>query len=182
MAAGTKTYMDRLQFVKATGGGKGVYEPLTHGARTRKIFYQQELCEDLSGKNAGDEKNPRGLGFGRISFTSSSNDPKLYLRIPHTSSPKDVLHFVETVWNLPRPKLLVGITGGAGDFPISAELQSVLDDLMQIALDTDAWIFTGGTRGGIMKYFGEKMLVSSGSILDVLLQGKPGFVSAEMFH
>jgi hypothetical protein len=69
-----------------------------------------------------------------------------------------VLHFVESVWNLPRPKLLVGITGGAVDFPIPADLESVLNDLMQIALDTDAWIFTGGTRGGIMKFFGDHLL------------------------
>ena len=131
-------------FVRATGGGKGTYHPLPKGAESekKKIFRQQEWSQGAS------------LGYGRISFAATANDPKLYLRIPHTADSNMVLHFVESVWNLPRPKLLVGITGGAVDFHISGELESVLNQLMQIALDTDAWIFTGGTRGGIMKYFG----------------------------
>ena len=64
--------------------------------------------------------------------------------------------FVETVWNLPRPDLIMNITGGAMDFPISTELQHVLNDLMDISRNTNAWIITGGTRAGIMKYFGKK--------------------------
>ena len=131
-------------FVRATGGGKGAYHLLPKGAESekKKIFRQQDWSQGAS------------LGYGRISFAAPANDPKLYLRIPHTADSNMVLHFVESVWNLPRPKLLVGITGGAVDFHISGELESVLNQLMQIALDTDAWIFTGGTRGGIMKYFG----------------------------
>ncbi len=65
---------------------------------------------------------------------------------------------MRTVWNLPSPKLLLGITGGAVDFKPSQELESALNEIMNITRETDAWIVTGGTRGGIMKYFGRLLL------------------------
>jgi hypothetical protein len=40
------------------------------------------------------------------------------------------------------------------DFEIPPDLELVLSDLMRFARRTDAWLTTGGTHGGIMKYFG----------------------------
>jgi hypothetical protein len=71
-----------------------------------------------------------------------------------------LVHFVENVWNIPRPKLLIGITGGAVDFPVSEDLDKILNELMQIARQNDAWIITGGTRVGIMKYIGRSLVQS----------------------
>jgi hypothetical protein len=50
--------------------------------------------------------------------------------------------------------LIIGITGGARDFPVSPELEQVLNDLIQVARKTEAWLISGGTSGGIMKYIG----------------------------
>jgi hypothetical protein len=139
-------FLSLHDFLKSTGGGFGEYEDRakdgkrqgTHGG----LFRQYEWCSSPK----------HGLGFGRISFPSVK--PTLYLRVPHESDPDMLMYFVENVWNVPRPKLLIGITGGAMDFPVSEDLEQVLNDLMQIARQNDAWIITGGTRVGIMKYIG----------------------------
>ena len=151
-------------FFRATGGGKGKYvaseESSSHvKSETAKVnvsyFHQADKCKSPEGV--------KGLGFGRIEFPkAAAGDPKPYVRVPVKSSlssvssdPRLVLHFVETVWNLSRPKLLVSITGGAVDFEIPPDLELVLSDLMRFARRTDAWLTTGGTHGGIMKYFGK---------------------------
>ena len=162
-------------FVRATGGGKGRYAentdllPLSKSVNSKgetfEFFHQTEKCKSPSGV--------KGLGFGRIEFSkAAAGDPKPFVRVPFqqggvvsssgametsiSSDPRLILHFVETVWNLTRPKLLVSITGGAVDFQIPPDLEHVLSDLMRFARRTDAWLTTGGTYGGIMKYFGSR--------------------------
>jgi hypothetical protein len=133
------------EFVKSTGGGSGKYEQCNNsrikdGEQQGSSFRQYEWCTSSK------------LGFGRISFPSV--EPKLYLRVPDNSNPDMLVHFVEHVWNIPRPKLLLGVTGGAVDFQVSQDLEQILNELMEIARHNDAWIIAGGTRGGIMKYIG----------------------------
>jgi hypothetical protein len=133
-------------FLKETGGGKGIYykkSRLIEGQINNDlyVFEQLQTCSEK-------------CGFGRLDFQTTDNDYKLYLRIQDKSDPMLVLFFMKTVWNLSFPKLIIGITGGANDFEISPELEMVLNELMQITQESDAWIVTGGTRGGIMKYLG----------------------------
>ena len=64
-----------------------------------------------------------------------------------------LLYFVENVWKLPRPRLLISITGGATNFEMNAE--SILYQLMATARLTNAWLVTGGSNAGIMKYVGK---------------------------
>jgi hypothetical protein len=134
-------------FITATGGGTGKYKSKINEKRNdSKIFDQHTYC-------IGEK-----CGFGRLAFPMADNDYKLYLRIPQKADPMMVLYFMNTVWNLPSPKLLIGITGGALDFKISPELESVLNEIMHITRETEAWIITGGTRGGIMKRFGKFLI------------------------
>ena len=66
-----------------------------------------------------------------------------------------LLYFVENVWGLELPNLVVSITGAATDsLKNSDDLQLFLQDLMGFARRTNAWITTGGTCGGIMKLIG----------------------------
>jgi hypothetical protein len=144
-------------FVKATGGGSGSYtEETSYGqnANELKIFNQEGACE------AEGLKATQGLGFGRIKFCQD-DEPKPYVRVPWSngegvSTPCDLLlHFVEHVWALERPNLIVSITGAATDsLQNSNDLQQFLLDLMSFARRTSAWITTGGTHGGIMKLIG----------------------------
>ncbi len=103
------------------------------------------------------------LGFGRIEFAGQEGHLMPYLRIPtkdyqgtdFSAMAMTALYYVENVWELPRPKLLISVTGGAQDFPLSRAKENVLYKLMEAARQTDAWIVTGGTDAGIMKYVGE---------------------------
>ena len=90
-----------------------------------------------------------------------------YLRIPlkgdyscrgtiPSASAMAALYYVENVWELPRPKLLISVTGGAQDFAMNRAKENVFYKLMEAARQTDAWIVTGGTDAGIMKHVGER--------------------------
>ena len=139
-------------FVRSTGGGKGRI------VKSNGRFHQTVLASSQTGPN----KN-RGmrLGFGRVAFPESDHSA-CYLRVPWnikdgdsilTSHPSMLLYFVENVWNLPRPRLLISITGGAMNFEMNAE--GILTQLMATARQTNAWLVTGGSNAGIMKYVGE---------------------------
>jgi hypothetical protein len=143
-------------FVRAVGGGRGNYESdpgKTESSNPPVYFHQIDRCIT--------PKTGYGLGFGKIRFTRAAGDLKPYIRVPWSSKkdristdPRLLLHFVETVWGLPRPKLLVSVTGGALNFEVSEDLDLVLSDLMNFARRTSAWLTTGGTYGGIMKLLG----------------------------
>jgi hypothetical protein len=158
---------DSKTFVKATGGGYGEYLSLDDTVddtkdKTQFIFHQYQLTQ----VHKQPSKHDTGIGFGRISFQSAPSVPKLYLRVPIETDPDMLLDFMDMVWNLPRPKLIIGITGGARDFPVSPELEQVLNDLIQVARKTEAWLISGGTSGGIMKYIGTLSLHYNTHILE----------------
>jgi transient receptor potential cation channel subfamily M protein 2 len=150
-------------FVWATGGGKVKIEFDSDRKRNChcgwKTIATRELDAPTSFKNLGDTD----LGFGRIEFADQAGHLMPYLRIPFkddraTNFPAiamSSLYYVENVWELPRPKLLISVTGGAEDFPLSRAKENVLYKLMEAARKTHAWIVTGGTDAGIMKYVGE---------------------------
>jgi hypothetical protein len=147
------------RFVRATGGGRGIYEDdESYGQKLSNE--QKQFFSQLQPSKAEGLVAPQGLGFGRIKFCQD-DEPKPYLRVPWSSgegvsTPCDLLlHFVEHVWALERPNLVVSITGAATDsLKNSDDLQQFLLDLMSFARRTSAWITTGGTHGGIMKLIG----------------------------
>ncbi len=158
--------LDYKSFVIATGGGYGEYLPL-YGKDSKEegdrqyIFHQFQLTQNRNIMPPKESHDTR-IGFGRISFQSAPLvPPKLYLRVPKNTDPNMLLDFMDMVWSLPRPKLIIGITGGAGDFPISPELEQALNDIIQVARKTEAWLISGGTMGGIMKYIGTPLSATS---------------------
>jgi hypothetical protein len=60
-------------------------------------------------------------------------------------------------WRLNDPKLLISITGSARSLEgLNKSLEKSLKrGLVKAALDTDAWIITGGSEEGIMRIIGE---------------------------
>jgi hypothetical protein len=113
------------------------------------------------------ENNDTHRGYGCIRFAETAL-PSCYVRIPMHKITNDgpgasdclklvalgLLFYVENVWGLQRPKLLVSITGGALDFEMDSDKENVLFQLMEAARKTQAWLVTGGTNAGIMKYVG----------------------------
>ena len=151
-------------FVRATGGGKGSFDTQVdqdrQAGKIYKFFNQKEKCKLPEGNKYFGDCKAFGLGFGRIKFRQN-NDPKPYIRVPWQNDDRFknyhemLLYFVENVWGLELPNLVVSITGAATDsLKNSDDLQLFLQDLMGFARRTNAWITTGGTCGGIMKLIG----------------------------
>ena len=147
--------MDIETFVRYTGGGSGKLE------KKHKSFHQSVPSTSRVDSGRDESNTKKRLGFGRVSFPENHH-PACYLRIPWklregnttiTSNPMALLYFVENVWKLPRPRLLISITGGATNFEMNAE--SILYQLMATARLTNAWLVTGGSNAGIMKYVGK---------------------------
>jgi hypothetical protein len=148
--------------VLATGGGHGYFEEERAGEETASA---RALRQFRQISNANSKINC--LGFGRIRF-AGEDLPASYVRVPwkrkatdpdseidvYHTHPQLLLYHVENVWNLQRPRILISITGGAVDFPMSEEKERVLYELMSAASQTDAWLVTGGSNSGIMKYVG----------------------------
>ena len=149
-------------FVFATGGGLGEYTGNLKSSDKNRIFQQHSwssfpgsLNSNLNSTDSA-ELVPMGLGYGRIVFRSEEpREPKFYLRVPSSCDPHMLMYFFEHVWHIQRPKLVIGITGGASNsFMKSKDLERILNELIRIASQNDAWIITGGTDAGIMKYIG----------------------------
>ena len=93
------------------------------------------------------------LGSSRISFPECSTPS---FRVPWkikdasesrqeivSTHPQALIYFIENVWKLPRPRLLISIAGGAADFPMDPHKEAVLEQLM------DAGIQRGGPTPGL---------------------------------
>lgn len=64
--------------------------------------------------------------------------------------------YSEEGWNLPKPQLILSVTGGAQNFTISNRMKKAFKrGLIKAAATTGAWIITGGTNTGVMRLVGE---------------------------
>ena len=105
----TCTQQQVESFVRATAGGYGKYVETAAG----QVRFRQQ---DSAGfKSLDSVSEPNSLGYGRIEFVRNSKDsandqPKHYIRVPAQSNASMILYFVENVWKIPRPKLLIGRT------------------------------------------------------------------------
>ena len=59
-------------------------------------------------------------------------------------------------WGLPRPGIVITVTGGASNFDLSSDAQDkILKGMMEGTRDLSPWFVSGGTHSGIMKFVGE---------------------------
>ena len=63
-------------------------------------------------------------------------------------------HFIETEWNLPRPDVIISVTGGAQAFDLATvHKDMIMRGMMENTRDMQPLFITGGTNSGIMKVF-----------------------------
>ncbi|XP_072174396.1 transient receptor potential cation channel subfamily M member-like 2 [Diadema setosum] len=99
--------------------------------------------------------------YGEIEFTGAvgggvGQKPRKFVRVEQNTPPTKMRQMFSEVWNLSQPKLLISVTGGARNFPLNHRLKDVFrKGLIKAATSTSAWIITGGTHAGVMKYVGE---------------------------
>jgi len=89
-----------------------------------------------------------------------------YCVVAHDAVENDLmLNLFETIihcpeWDLPIPKLILSIMGGAADFKVDEsnfKLAQFCEMLLDLARQANAWVITGGTNCGVMKVIGEAM-------------------------
>ncbi|KAK7112164.1 hypothetical protein V1264_011657 [Littorina saxatilis] len=96
--------------------------------------------------------------FGEILFrgfgSQSHNSP--YMRVDDKCDMDKVWSVLTECWQLPKPRMLISVTGGAKRFYLRPRLKNILKQgLVNAAVSTGAWIITGGTATGVMEFVGE---------------------------
>jgi hypothetical protein len=105
--------------------------------------------------------------YGSISFLGTSDIISNYIRLHYKSNLRDVIEkllFGRSYWNLPEPKLIISVTGGA-KLNLKPSLKaSFCKGLVKVATTTNALIITGGSYNGCMKLVGEAFKNNAASI------------------
>jgi transient receptor potential cation channel subfamily M protein 2 len=64
--------------------------------------------------------------------------------------------YSDTGFALPKPKMILSVTGGAQQFSIDEDTKTAFKlGLMKAAKTTNAWIISGGTNKGVMRLVGD---------------------------
>ncbi|XP_072020322.1 transient receptor potential cation channel subfamily M member-like 2 [Amphiura filiformis] len=93
--------------------------------------------------------------YGKVNFqTRPEETSSEYARLDKETDTDNILELLQKDWKLTRPNLLLSVTGAAEEFNCENRTR-VFDSIVGAADSTDAWIITGGTNVGVMKYTGE---------------------------
>uniref|UniRef100_A0A803TPQ7 TRPM SLOG domain-containing protein n=1 Tax=Anolis carolinensis TaxID=28377 RepID=A0A803TPQ7_ANOCA len=78
-----------------------------------------------------------------------------YIRLSSDTDSETLYNLMTQHWQLKTPNLIISVTGGAKNFALKPHMRKIVSRLINIAQSKGAWIFTGGTHYGLMKYIGE---------------------------
>ena len=100
---------------------------------------------------------------GKGAQTARSRTAASYMRVGHNSEAGRVARCIAKFWQVPRPSVLISVTGGARSLKISAwHRKTFCEGLLAAAKATDAIIFTGGTATGVMALVGDALAAPGG--------------------
>ena len=83
-----------------------------------------------------------------------------YIRIENETKPRDLIKFIysEKGWNLPKPKLIISVTGGTKQFKMPNNMKIAFKrGLIKAAVSTDAWIITCGINDALTRSVGDAL-------------------------
>ncbi|XP_072021697.1 transient receptor potential cation channel subfamily M member-like 2 [Amphiura filiformis] len=134
---------------------------------------ESENSTGLPTQNNNEETTPLELKFGEIKFGDSEKVIKVvkiaaifeggdkeekskFLKQTGENLLKQLEKEEEWKWTGDnRPNLLISVTGGAWDFPFNTNIKEVFrKGIVEAAESAKAWVITGGTNVGVMKYVG----------------------------
>ena len=81
-----------------------------------------------------------------------------FIVIDHKTPVQDMISYLfsDTGFALPKPKMILSVTGGAKQFSIDEDTKTAFKlGLMKTAKTTNAWIITGGTNTCVMRLVGD---------------------------
>jgi len=127
----------------------------------QKSFHTQQMLFDNFGemilcRHGGGPPAHGRLVFPKIGSHASekgaSTKSSPFIVISDTTSVVLCSKYIEKKWRLPKPEVIISVTGGAQNFNLSAPLQRAFDvGLASAANASNAWILTAGTDSGVMK-------------------------------
>ncbi|KAG5214517.1 hypothetical protein JEQ12_000093 [Ovis aries] len=92
--------------------------------------------------------------FGDIQFETQGKKGK-YIRLSCDTDAETLYELLTQHWHLKTPNLVISVTGGAKNFALKPRMRKIFSRLIYIAQSKGAWILTGGTHYGLMKFIGE---------------------------
>ncbi|CAF3929782.1 unnamed protein product [Rotaria sp. Silwood2] len=100
--------------------------------------------------------------YGFIKFDENKLDATSrlseHIRLSLETTAETVVKFMQQGWRLPKPDLIISVTGGAKSFDMSARLRKIFQSgLVSAAITTNAWLITAGTNAGVVKEVGEAL-------------------------
>lgn len=107
---------------------------------------------------ASESFGPSNFGTMEFDNFNSAWFIRVQSQLDGPDTPTKIISFIADQLKYPLPRLLISVTGGAKDFELTSELEQVLKrGLRKAAEATNAWVITGGSDCGIMKYVGQAM-------------------------
>jgi hypothetical protein len=93
--------------------------------------------------------------FGELRFPACKKDPSKWACFAPDTKGSDMLTLLCETWGLPRPPVLISVTGAAGSLEMKGKDRAIFKrGLREAARRTQAWIVTGGTNSGVMSMVG----------------------------
>uniref|UniRef100_A0A8C8SN76 Transient receptor potential cation channel subfamily M member 8 n=1 Tax=Pelusios castaneus TaxID=367368 RepID=A0A8C8SN76_9SAUR len=127
------------------------------------LFSIDSSCQHIEGMQVNNSekwnyrKHTKELptdAFGDIQFENLGKRGK-YIRLSCDTDSEMLYDLMTEHWHLKTPNLVISVTGGAKNFALKPRMRKIFSRLIYIAQSKGAWIFTGGTHYGLMKYIGE---------------------------
>lgn len=135
--------VQRLDALRPTRAGFEPEEKRLAACRIQSWYRQHIAMYTAFGPMMFSCKDGRMADFGSVSFLSGSRTAR-FIRVSDSTSIGSLSHFLEKFWRLPRPDVLISVTGSAATLQLTTTLQRVFDrGLATAAAMTNAWIFTG---------------------------------------
>ena len=113
-------------------------------------------CQTNETQTAPQRRTGAPIDYGVANFIHHRRTAKAdFLRVPSDVDARHLLRFMQNSWRLPRPGILLQITGSAQGFDLpNAMVPPITQGVVHAAMTANAWIVTGGLDSGVMALVG----------------------------
>ena len=154
---GSEAAISRLQ-----SGRLSMSDPEVHELRGRmrlilicvkvqRRLRERALTYELIGARLACLKSGEPAMHGCLCFPKSGRQPVPipFMTVSDTTTPSLLAELLDRSWKLPKPEILLSVTGGVQDFSLPPSLTSILQEgLVAAVLSTRACVFSGGECSG----------------------------------
>ena len=132
--------------------------------RVQQAFRLRQLLFRDHGPSLFSMNNGRAAAHGELFFVGATS-ARPFIVVSETTSIPLLATFLSKYWALPKPEVLITVTGGAMDFALtSAQLAAFDYGLYTAASSTNAWVVSAGSDAGVMKIVGKALRGQSAAL------------------